>query len=147
MLTPAPQEPQDSPDAGGSDGNCLLVLDDDEQIIAMIRRIAARAGCNVIATTSKVKFLQYLAEFSPNMVLIDVFLGDGDCTALLDELAIRQGIKPFRLYFMSGMGSSALMLIERIAREKGVKVHQVIFRKRDLYRLEEMLGQKSSAPS
>lgn len=124
----------------GENDKRLLVLDDDEQIVAMIRRIAARAGCNVMATTSKAKFLQCLEEFQPTIVLVDVFLGDSDCTALLDALASQQAKRPFRLFFMSGMGESALMLIGRIARDRGIRVNQLIYRKRDLFKLEDLLN-------
>lgn len=134
-----------SPRAEGADANSLLVLDDDTQIIAMIRRIAARAGCNVVATTSKTQFLQYLDDFSPTIVLVDVFLGEGDCTALLDALAAQQARRPFKLFFMSGMGESALMLIGRIARDKGVQVNQLIYRKRELFLLEDLLNGKTVA--
>lgn len=120
----------------------LLVLDDDEQIVSMIRRIAARAGCSVAATTDKEKFLEYLEKFSPTIVLVDVFLGQGDCTILLDELAAQQKRSPFRVLFMSGMGGSALVLIGNIARDRGVAVDRLIHRKRDLYKLEELLNER-----
>ncbi|MCW5575494.1 MAG: response regulator [Burkholderiales bacterium] len=143
------EESADTPAGVGAGGDVhrLLVLDDDEQIVAMIRRIAARAGCNVVATTDTAVFLRYLDEFSPTVVLVDVFLGNRDCTMLLDALAGRQGRSRFRLLFMSGMGESALMLVGRIARERGIAVDRLIYRKRDLFQLEDLLRGKNELPA
>jgi putative two-component system response regulator len=66
----------------------ILIIDDQEQNINLLRRILLRAGYESIAsTTNPGEALTLKAEFQPDLVLLDLHMGDGkDGFQVLEEL-------------------------------------------------------------
>lgn len=65
----------------------ILVVDDEESIIETLTGILEDEGYEVIAASSGEKALQYFREFSPDIVLLDVWLPG------MDGLEILKGIR------------------------------------------------------
>jgi DNA-binding response OmpR family regulator len=58
-----------------SDGKCILVVDDDPAILALMRQWLAGAGYAVIACDRFETAKQQLSDGAPNVLLTDVRLG------------------------------------------------------------------------
>lgn len=65
----------------------ILIVDDQEQNISLLRRILARAGYeNVASTTVPADVLSLKEQFQPDLVLLDLHMGDMNGFQVLQEL-------------------------------------------------------------
>jgi putative two-component system response regulator len=65
----------------------ILIVDDQEQNISLLRRILARAGYeNIASTTSPSEALALKEQFEPDLVLLDLHMGDMNGFQVLQEL-------------------------------------------------------------
>jgi putative two-component system response regulator len=65
----------------------ILIIDDQEQNIRLLTRILQRAGYqNIASTTNPEDALALQAEFGPDLVLLDVHMGEKDGIEVLTEL-------------------------------------------------------------
>jgi len=65
----------------------ILIVDDQEQNISLLRRILARAGYeNVASTTVPADVLALKEQFQPDLVLLDLHMGDMNGFQVLQEL-------------------------------------------------------------
>jgi putative two-component system response regulator len=65
----------------------ILIIDDQEQSIGLLERILKRAGYeNIASTTNPADALALKARFQPDLVLLDVHMGDKDGFQVLQEL-------------------------------------------------------------
>ena len=65
----------------------ILIVDDQEQNISLLRRILARAGYeNIASTTSPTEALALKEQFEPDLVLLDLHMGDMNGFQVLQEL-------------------------------------------------------------
>lgn len=65
----------------------ILIVDDQEQNISLLRRILARAGYEHIAsTTIPAEVLSLKEQFQPDLVLLDLHMGDMNGFQVLQEL-------------------------------------------------------------
>lgn len=70
----------------------ILIIDDQEQNISLLRRILARAGYENIASTANPAEARALNEqFKPDLVLLDLHMGDMDGFQVLQELVANPG--------------------------------------------------------
>jgi len=54
----------------------VLIVDDEPDYLAIASRIAAKAGCSVIAAATALKGLELADKHSPSLILLDVGLPD-----------------------------------------------------------------------
>jgi putative two-component system response regulator len=67
----------------------ILIVDDQEQNISLLRRILARAGYeNIASTTIPADVLSLKEQFQPDLVLLDLHMGDMNGFQVLQELVI-----------------------------------------------------------
>ena len=67
----------------------ILIVDDQEQNISLLRRILARAGYeNIASTTVPAEVLALKEQFQPDLVLLDLHMGDMNGFQVLQELVI-----------------------------------------------------------
>ena len=67
-----------------------LIVDDSEPFLASARRLLESQGLEIVGTaTSGAEALTLVAEFSPDLALVDVELGEEDGVALTGELLSR----------------------------------------------------------
>lgn len=65
----------------------ILIVDDLEQNISLLRRILARAGYeNIASTTVPAEVLSLKEQFQPDLVLLDLHMGDMNGFQVLQEL-------------------------------------------------------------
>jgi len=64
----------------------VLVVDDEPDIVYMIRVILRSAGYDVVAAESVAEGLEKLAVREPDLILLDLRLSDGEGWQLLDAM-------------------------------------------------------------
>jgi putative two-component system response regulator len=70
----------------------ILIVDDQEQNISLLRRILARAGYeNIASTTIPAEVLSLKEQFQPDLVLLDLHMGDMNGFQVLQELVTKPG--------------------------------------------------------
>jgi putative two-component system response regulator len=70
----------------------ILIVDDQEQNIRLLKRILAEAGYeDVASTTNPADALTLQGQFKPDLVLLDVHMGTKDGFQVLEELISRNG--------------------------------------------------------
>jgi putative two-component system response regulator len=70
----------------------ILIVDDQEQNISLLRRILARAGYeNIASTTIPAEVLSLKEQFQPDLVLLDLHMGDMNGFQVLQELVTEPG--------------------------------------------------------
>lgn len=67
-----------------------LVVDDDEDLLEMVTLMLSSSGMQVIQLSSGRKLLATVEAESPDIVLMDIFLGDGDGRELCKSLKAQQ---------------------------------------------------------
>jgi cobalt-zinc-cadmium efflux system membrane fusion protein len=77
----------------------LLLVDDDEVLSQVLRRVLTRAGYTVVEANSAAQALQKAAEQRPDLALLDLRLPDGDGIDLARKL--RKQVGPVPLILMT----------------------------------------------
>jgi DNA-binding NarL/FixJ family response regulator len=84
-----------------------LIVDDSEAFLASARRLLESQGVEIVGTaTSGAEALELAAALSPDLVLVDVELGEEDGFALADEL--RSRAPATRVVMVSTYGSDEM---------------------------------------
>lgn len=78
----------------------VLAVDDNGDILELIRRAAAGAGHQIEAVTTGAKFMDAFSRLKPEVVILDVFMPDMDGIELIRWLADVESTA--RLIIMSG---------------------------------------------
>jgi two-component system nitrogen regulation response regulator NtrX len=64
----------------------ILVVDDDSQILSLLSEVLDEAGHSTLTTTTAAEGLLRFSDGSPDLVLLDLKLPDGDGMDLLREM-------------------------------------------------------------
>jgi len=85
----------------------ILVVDDDPNILTMVRALLAKTGYNVRTATNTIGAGYLLSDFRPDLVVLDIMLpgslsGDQACDTLR---RLRPGVK---IVFYSGIDEAKL---------------------------------------
>ncbi len=102
----------------------LVVLDDEESIGRLIERVAETMGFLPVVTTSGAEFRAACAARMPDVVILDLQLGEGDSTAELHHLAATGYANP--LILMSGFDSTVLASAGDLATGLGLRLAATI---------------------
>ena len=102
--------------------NRLLALDDEEQILDLIGRLAVPLGFEYDRATTAEQFIALVDAGFPSVVIIDLFLQgqDEDAVRVIDHL----GKKQYRgaVILISGFDYRLLRFVELLARDHGLHV-------------------------
>jgi len=88
-------------------GARVLVLDDDPAIRAICAEVLRSQGYEVIEAGTVAEGRRAVLEKSPQLLLVDVQLPDGDGFGLLESLAEARAQDPFSVVFLSARGETA----------------------------------------
>jgi diguanylate cyclase (GGDEF)-like protein len=64
----------------------VLVVDDDEQVLRLVKRVLERAGFECVAVDNGLAAHQAAVEWRPNIILLDLMLGDITGDQILTEI-------------------------------------------------------------
>jgi DNA-binding response OmpR family regulator len=90
----------------------LLVIDDEQAVCDVVRRIGEADGFEVVTTSSSAEFIASFDAAAPALILLDLILPDIDGLALLEMLSDR-GCKS-QIIIMSGTHPELLSSTRRI---------------------------------
>jgi EAL domain-containing protein (putative c-di-GMP-specific phosphodiesterase class I) len=100
--------------------NRLLIIDDEPAIGALISRVAASMGYEILALSTADKFLEHVRSWAPTHIMLDLRMPDVDGLALLSHLAAEKC--PADIILMSGADRSIVQAARRVGLDRGLKV-------------------------
>jgi len=121
----------------------VLVFDDDAAIGRLVVRVARMAGMDATSVTNAAAFAENLRTLSPQIVLLDLQLGETDGIEQLRVLADRQysGL----LALMSGFDPRVLATARALGESLGLKVEAVLEKPLRVAELEQVLDRMQTA--
>lgn len=119
------------------DGNRVLVVDDQEDILDFVSQVAEGVGYDVATATNAGDFRNELGHFVPTLIVLDLQMPGTDGIELLRFLG-RQAVKA-PVLISSGMDSRVLTSAEQFARSVGLTVAGVMQKPIMLGDLEALL--------
>jgi len=90
-----------------SGGGRILVVDDEEPMLELLRRILAKEGFTVAMTASGKRALEMIGESRPDLVLLDLKIPDMDGPTVLEEIRRKWGDLP--VVILTGYPESELV--------------------------------------
>jgi EAL domain-containing protein (putative c-di-GMP-specific phosphodiesterase class I)/DNA-binding NarL/FixJ family response regulator len=121
----------------------VLIFDDEDAIGRLIVKTATMAGFDATSVTDAASFAARLRTDSPNVVLLDLQLGETDGVAQLRMLADRKF--PGSIVLMSGFDARVLATARGIGHSLGLKVVGVLEKPLRLAQLEQVLDRLMQA--
>ncbi len=121
----------------------VLVFDDDAAVGRLAVRVATMSGMDAMAVTDATAFAQRLRTQPPQVVLLDLQLGETDGVEQLRLLAERQygGV----LVLMSGFDARVLATARALGQSLGLKVEAVLQKPLRVAELEAVLRRLQAA--
>jgi DNA-binding response OmpR family regulator len=104
--------------AAQSSAPLAYVLDDEPQVATLVSRALSAAGYAPQEFHTAAAFLDQITRELPELIVLDLELGESDAIALIRELAARQFRG--RVLLISGRDASLLGEIEAIGRQHGL---------------------------
>ena len=101
-----------------------LILDDDQALCRLFSRLAAEVGFAPVPTTSRADFEREFHDSVPEMVVLDLHLGDSDGIEVLRFLSSAGFVNPIIL--VSGADPRVLMASGRLGKELHLNVVGVL---------------------
>ncbi len=71
----------------------VLVVDDDKAILELLKLTLSSAGYEVMLAQDDKQFREKAISFQPNLVILDIMLGDQDGVEIYQEL-LKKGFSP-----------------------------------------------------
>jgi EAL domain-containing protein (putative c-di-GMP-specific phosphodiesterase class I)/CheY-like chemotaxis protein len=121
----------------------ILVFDDDTAIGRLVVRIATMSGVEAMAVTDAKAFGQRLLTDPPQIVMLDLQLGDTDGVEQMRLLAERQFTGA--LVLMSGFDPRVLATARAVGDSLGLKVESVLEKPLRVAEVEQLLERLRSA--
>lgn len=115
----------------------LLVIDDDPPIGTFFRRVAEREGYDVRVCTSAVAAKEAVADFEPQVIMLDLIMPDVDGIEMVRWLT-GFGFRG-RVVMMSGYSESYLAAAVAILQARGIRDSHSLTKPVDIERLREIL--------
>ncbi|MEI9984298.1 MAG: EAL domain-containing response regulator [Aliidongia sp.] len=101
-----------------------LILDDDQALCRLFSRLAAEVGFTPCPTTSRAEFDREFHSAAPELVVLDLHLGDSDGIEVLRSLSTAGYVKPIVL--VSGADPRVLMASSRLGKELHLNIVGVL---------------------
>ena len=117
--------------------NRLLVLDDDEKMLALVAKMAEPIGFETAGVTSSTAFIEKYKEMSPTVAIIDLFLQSEDSVSIIDYLGRSRFKGPIILF--SGFDHHFLRAISELAHQHGLHVLGTVEKGRNIEKIGVLL--------
>jgi EAL domain-containing protein (putative c-di-GMP-specific phosphodiesterase class I)/DNA-binding CsgD family transcriptional regulator/CheY-like chemotaxis protein len=121
----------------------VLVFDDDAVAGRLVTRIATMSGMDAMAVTNAAAFAQHMETDPPQVIVLDLQLGDTDGVQQLHVLAERQYAGS--LILISGFDAKVLETASTLARSFGLKVEATLEKPLRATALQQILERLHSA--
>ena len=120
------------------DRNSRLVVDDDQELLALIAELGKRNGYAVLTADTGASFKQILSEHQPSLVLLDLQMADMDGVEALRHLA-SLGSKA-EVMLMSGMDHKVLATARQFGLSMGLQMQAAMQKPVRIVELEAILA-------
>lgn len=117
-LNAAPVDGEAIPEPGPH--NNVLVLDDNEEVLSIITRIAGNAGYGALGVSVAEDFKKKFQSVAPSVVILDVVLGEEDVLSVIEFLGKQR--YPGAVFLISGYDQRILKAVAQEARDRGLHV-------------------------
>lgn len=106
----------------------VFIVDDDENLLAVLSRAARNADFTVVTCKNGNELAQALHSHSsePGLVVLDIHMEDKDGIEAIDDLL--QLEQRIRVRFMTGGSDSHVIAASMIAKSRGLNVGHSIFK-------------------
>ena len=98
----------------------ILLIDDDEDMLAMTTRWLEKAGYEVTKASSGKAALELLEGMTPDLILLDYAMPEMDGKAVLKELRQSDKNKNIPVLYRTGMDDNAIETDEASPRPDGI---------------------------
>ena len=122
--------------------NRVLIIDDDQRICRLIKRVADGLGINSLAIDNPEHFESVYLDFKPNVILMDLQMPKLDGVELLRKLADQQS--PAAILLASGMDKSVIETTTNLGKSLGLNMAGVLNKPMDIDDIKEILGKQFS---
>lgn len=120
----------------------ILIVDDDEKIIALYSDVLSKEGFNVLTSTNGNDGLRLAVQEVPSLILLDMLMPEIDGADVLDSLLKNERTRDIPVIFLT-----SLVTNEEVFRNKGniggrIFISKSADNKEFLRRIKEVLGNK-----
>lgn len=122
--------------------NRVLIIDDDQRICRLIKRVADGLGINSLAIDNPEHFESAYLDFKPNVILMDLQMPKLDGVQLLRKLADQHS--PAAILLASGMDKSVIETTMNLGKSLGLNMVGVLNKPMDIDHVKEILGKQFS---
>ena len=119
-------------------GRKLLIVDDDEAVGDLIRRIGEKEGFRTRVLLESTQFQEVCSAFEPDVILLDVVMPNADGVELLRYLAERRCTA--KIIVVSGYGANYLSMAEHLGEAQGLSAVQTLTKPIDINELRGALS-------
>lgn len=127
----------DLQELGWSNPNRMLVLDDDEAMLALVRRMGEQIGYQIGCAASAARFFHLYRELRPTLVVLDLFLQHEDVLRVIDFLGKEHFAGGVILF--SGFDHRHLRSIAQLGRDQGLNIMGTVEKGRNIEKVSAML--------
>jgi EAL domain-containing protein (putative c-di-GMP-specific phosphodiesterase class I) len=120
--------------------NRVLIIDDDQRICRLIKRVADKLGVESFATENPELFDSAYLEYEPNVILMDLQMPKLDGVELMRKLAEHKSKSAIIL--TSGMDKSVLETTEELGKSLGLNMAGFLIKPIDIDVVKKILGQQ-----
>ena len=117
--------------------NVFLAVDDNEQFLALMGRLAKSRGYETLLCRTPEEFKRAYLNGRPTLIAVDVLLGGEDCSEVLDFLARCRCPTPIAL--VTGYTIEFMTVLESRMKTAGLRLACKIEKKRNLFALDDLL--------
>jgi CheY-like chemotaxis protein len=83
--------------------NRILIVDDEDDIRALMQSALERRGFEVVAVSSGAEAIAYLARDTPSIICLDLEMDDGSGWTVLSALPKHPGFRSMKVVVVSGL--------------------------------------------
>ncbi|HLO78526.1 MAG TPA: EAL domain-containing response regulator [Magnetospirillum sp.] len=123
----------------------LIVIDDQADFASFVRKVAERVGYEVRTTTQPAEFRQWLREWSPTLIILDLVMPEVDGVEILRFLAEEHCTAT--IFIMSGFDHRVLDAARRLGLERGLNIAATLEKPLRAKELTTLLELHKVAPS
>jgi CheY-like chemotaxis protein len=123
----------------------LLLIDDDQNMHDLIRRVAEGCGFEVRATCKPAEFLALVRDFDPDLIGLDIAMPDIDGIELLKTLA--GSACRARVLIVSGLMPPFPDAAERLGQARGLNMVGTVSKPFRVEELRRILTSAVAAPA
>ncbi len=95
--------------------NKILIIDDDLQMLDFLKILFSLEGYKVLAIHKVADFEHHIEQFRPDLMLMDIQLGDGDGRIICDRIKKKKLVNSFPIILITALSYHEISEIDTLA--------------------------------